>query len=141
MQFFKGMNISATGIEASRMRMEAASMNLANAESSSPDPNGAYRARRVKLGEAVETFQESLWLKSRPIGVQAEEFQTQEPPQVHFDPTHPDADENGLVYLANVDVTSELSELMAARRAYEAGLAAYTQSRETFRSTLEILRS
>ena len=135
------MNINATGIEASRLRMETASLNIANAESASPDVNTLYRPKRVKLGEAFQTFQERFGELARSSGVDADvELQPDAEPIAVHDPTHPDADAEGMVLYPAVDLTQEMSEMMAARRAYEAGLAAYSQSRETFLSTLDIVR-
>ena len=141
MEFFRSMNISATGIEASRLRMETASLNLANAESSSADPNTVFRPKRVKLGEAFDEFQNQFREIARSSGVEAGVLDQpdSEPIAIH-DPTHPDANAEGMVLYPNVDMTTEMAEMMAARRAYEAGLAAYTQSKEIFLSTLEIVR-
>lgn len=141
MEVFRTMNINATGIEASRLRMETASLNIANAESSSADINTLYKPRKVKLGEAFESFQENFMQVARSKGVEAtvETPTNLEPVFVH-DPTHPDANADGMVMYPAVDLTDEMADMMAARRAYEAGLAAYSQSKETFLSTLEIVR-
>lgn len=143
MGIFRALNVSASGMRASRQRMDAAALNLANAESTSATPEGVFRPRRIKLGEAMQSFEDSLWSKAGEGGVLGEEHQLQLQllPQVRHDPGHPDADANGNVYMAPVEVTDELAELMAARRAYQAGLTAYGQARETYTSTLEILRS
>ena len=141
MEFFRSMNISATGIEASRLRMETASLNLANAESSSADPATVFRPKRVKLGEAYDEFRDQFRNVLKTRGVQAQVLdQPESAPIALHDPTHPDANEDGIVLYPNVDMTTEMAEMLAARRAYEAGLAAYTQSREIFISTLEIVR-
>ena len=123
------------------MRMEAATMNLANLESSAPSPEFVYRPRRVRLSEARLLLDSGPRSENRELGVSGEVFKQGLAPRATYDPTHPDADENGYVYTPDLDVTTELAELMSARRAYEAGLAAYSQSRETFMATLEILRS
>lgn len=141
MEFFRSMNINATGIEASRMRLETASLNLSNAESSSATPDRVFRPKRVKLGEAFESFQSQFGEMARSRGVEAKiEEQPGKAPLAVHDPTHPDADGQGMVLYPNVDITAEMAEMMAARRAYEAGLAAYTLSKESFLSTLEIVR-
>lgn len=142
MNLFRSMNISATGIQASRLRMETASLNLANAESASSDPNQVYQPRRVTLSEAIESLK-SGFPQNREVamGVHSEvELQANRAPIALHDPSHPDADAEGMVLYPDVDLSGEMTEMMAARRAYEAGLAAYTQSKETFISTLEIIR-
>ncbi len=142
MNLFRTMDISATGIEASRLRMETASLNLANIESASADPTTVFRPKRVTLSEAFESFTDEFGKLSKSKGVSSQvEIQPDAAPLAVHDPTHPDADTNGMVLYPNIDLSAEMAEMMAARRSYEAGLAAYTQSRETFLSTLEIIRS
>ena len=121
--------------------METSSLNLANAESAAADPDNVFRPRRVKLGEAFEELKNGFDNRSVSRGVKAEVLlQPEAQPLAVHDPTHPDADADGMVLYPDVDLTFEMTEMLAARRAYEAGLAAYSQSRETFLSTLEIIR-
>ena len=122
--------------------METASLNLANLESAAPAPDQVYRPKRVRLNEVFDDFQKEFDALNYSAGVQAEvATQPESSPIAVHDPTHPDADQNGMVLYPDIDMSSEMAELMAARRAYEAGLAAYTQSKEIFISTLEIIRA
>lgn len=141
MSMFGSMNISASGLEASRKRMEAVASNLANAESSAPVGGQVYQPRRVKLSEAYESFQNELRWQSRGQGVESETVEENRPARLVHDPGHPDADANGMVRIPDIELTDELAEMMAARRAYDAGLTAYSQARELFLNTLDIIRS
>jgi flagellar basal-body rod protein FlgC len=57
-----------------------------------------------------------------------------------YDPSHPDADEQGYVTLPNVDTVTEMVDLIDAQRAYEANVTAMQASKQMFSKTLEILR-
>lgn len=136
------MDIAGSGIEASRLRMDTASSNLVNADSSAPNPESVYRTQRVRLTESTQTFQDKFGEVAANRGVEASVVDAQkQDPVIVYDPTHPDANEQGMVAFPDVDLTSELSELMAARRAYEAALASYRQSKEAFMATLDIVRT
>lgn len=133
---FASMRISATGITASRERMEAAADNLANADSSAPNDQLLFRPLRVRLSQALSDLQDS-----RPGGVVARMERVALPPRVVYDPGHPDADAQGMVRYPDIDTSRQIADMMAARRAYEAGLACYGQARQTFLDTLDIIKA
>lgn len=129
MAWFQSLQLSLTGVDASRMRLEAAATNLANAESSAPDDASVYRVKRIQLSE-----------RSDEMGVAAQRFEPNLPPRLEYMPDHPDADEAGMVRFPEVDMVHELTEMMAARRAYEIGLSTFNEGRHIFQKTLEIGR-
>ena len=55
-----------------------------------------------------------------------------------YDPTHPDADENGIVYLPAIDLTAEMTNMIMAQRGYEANVTALNMNKEINQKTLEI---
>jgi len=137
MGIFSSMNVSVTGLEANRLRMEVAAANLANAESSAPDDASVYQVLRVKLSEAAPTstaFSQYL----APAGVKSQVVALERPPRLELDADHPDADGQGMVRYPQVNIVEEMAEMMAARRAYEAGLTAYSEARTMFLKTLEL---
>lgn len=138
MGLFTTMNISVTALEANRLRMEAASSNLANSETSAPDDASVYRVQRVLRKEARKPFQDTLGDILKPAGVTSNLFQVARPPRYELDPDHPDADEQGRVRYPEVNIVEEMAEMMAARRAYEVGLTSYAEARSMFVKTLEL---
>ncbi len=136
---FRSLDISMSSVKAARLRMEATSSNLANANSSAPDDASLYRVLRVDQNEAGAY--QGLPGLGKPNGVEYRLAPQEKPPRLEFDPDHPDADANGMVRYPDVDVVAEMTELMAARRAYEAGLTAYSEGKQLFFKTLEIGRS
>lgn len=141
MSLYLNMNISQTGLDAARKRLEAASSNLANAESSANSAQEVYQPLRVQQRPAVEETQgpgPSSALTGR--GVFSEMISQQGQERLELDPDHPDADAEGFVHYPEVDINTEIAEMMSARRAYQAGLAAYSEAKQMFHSTLDVLR-
>lgn len=125
--------IGLSAAEASRLRMEAAASNLANAETSAAAGGAPPAVLRVVQRE--EAFETAL------RGVQATVQAAGKPPRVEHDPSHPDADAAGLVFYPDVSVAEEMGEMMAARRSYEAGLTAFSEAKAMFLKALELGRS
>lgn len=127
MDWFSTMRTAVSGLDASRLRMDCATNNLANADNSAPDDASTFMAQRVYLEENTENQ-----------GVKSQVFRPNLPPRLEYLPGHPDADAQGMVRFPDIDVVQEMTDLMAARRAYEIGLATLNESRHIFGKTLEI---
>lgn len=63
------------------------------------------------------------------------------PPKLVYDPDHPDARPDGYVEYPNVDVVTEMVDMLAASRSYQANLAAFSVAREMARSALDLIRA
>lgn len=139
MSLYSNMRISQSGLEASRMRLEAASSNLANADASAADPTQVYQVQRVIQTTRHQEFKHHLQ-KLEGRGVRSEIQELSRQTRIEYDPDHPDADANGNVHYPDVDFNEEMAEMVSARRAYQAGLAAYSEAKEMFHNTLDITR-
>jgi flagellar basal-body rod protein FlgC len=131
--------ISASGLRAQRLRMDVIAANLANAQSTRTPDGGPYRRHEVVL-EAQPTsgtFEDAL--NSSNPGVRVARIVADDrPPQLVFDPGHPDADAKGYVAMPNVNVVTEMVDMMAATRAYEANVAALNAAKTMAMKTLDI---
>lgn len=138
-------DISASGLAAERLRMEVASNNIANARSTRSLDGGPYRRQQVIFAAEVERRSASGHRTDVSLGgVRVVEIAADQSPllQVH-NPGHPDADENGMVTMPNVQLPHEMVDLVTASRAYEANLKAlqtYRQMNEQSLSLLQQLR-
>ena len=143
--FIKSMNISASGLNAQRLRMNILSSNLANAQTTRTPEGGPYKRQDVvfSTSSAGESFtdylDESGQVELAKVKVQSI-HQDQREPKTIFDPTHADADEKGYVKMPNVQVMSEMVNMIAATRAYEANVTAFNASKELATKALEIGR-
>ena len=141
MSFFNGLQVSASGLTSERLRVDLASANLANANSTRSVDGGPYR-RRDSVVRAIPLegrFTSELDRAVRSVQVAAVRVDPR-PPREVFNPSHPDADENGIVRLPNVSTVEEMVNLRNAQRSYEANLAALSISREMAQRALRIGR-
>lgn len=130
---------SASALDAQRARMEVAVSNLANAESTRGPDGQPYRRRAVVL-ETVQPSGATFDVQAAGVRV-AEIVQDQDDFRRRYEPSHPDADENGFVAIPNVDVPEEMVDMLGAARAYQANITAIGLIRDTVQKALELARS
>ncbi len=131
MSFFTSLRVNGSALAAERLRVDLASANLANANSTRTAEGGPYR-RRDPILQAVPlsgSFGSEIQRAVRMVEVRRIVID-QRPPREVFNPSHPDADGQGIVRLPNVQMVEETVNLMNASRAYEANLVAISISRE-----------
>jgi len=161
MGMFTAFDIAATGLSAQRYRMDTIAENVANANTTRTSDGTPYRRK-------VVTFQTQETDASRPFGHVLDsivgdgrtrrnhenndavgygvkiskigEDHTSEMNMV-YDPSHPDADENGYVTYPNVNIITEMTNLIDASRAYEANATAFSASKSVAMKGLGILES
>ncbi|WP_173916489.1 flagellar basal body rod protein FlgC [Halobacillus sp. Marseille-Q1614] len=148
MSIFHSMNVSASGMTAQRLRMDVATSNMANANTTRAVLNEKgewqqpYRRKMVDLQpqepEFRAIFQQALQTY-RASGVKAVEIVDDETPfkQV-FNPNHPDANEAEYVQMPNVDPLEETIDMMSATRSYEANITSLNASKGMLMKALEI---
>jgi flagellar basal-body rod protein FlgC len=148
MSLFGGLEISASGLTAERLRMDVSAENLANAQTTRGTDGQPYRRKEVVLQEAARSFGASLSAAmdagngNQGGGVQVAGIvqDTATPLKRVYDPGHPDADAQGYVSMPNVDTVTEMVDLISAQRAYEANVTAMQAAKQMFSKTLELLR-
>lgn len=134
MNIFGGMRISASGLSAERMRMDVISSNVANVKTTRTEGGGAYNRK-------VATFAENYDKKLGMLGVKTVSIEEDKSPlRKLYDPNHPDADEQGYVEYPNVDLLVEMSDLIAASRAYESNVDTLNAQKSMISKALEIGR-
>jgi flagellar basal-body rod protein FlgC len=147
MSLFGGLEISASGLTAERLRMDVTAENLANAQTTRGANGQPYRRKEVVLQEAAGSFGATLskamggGASGSTGGVQvAGVVEDSAPLKRVYDPGHPDADAQGYVAMPNVDTVTEMVDLISASRAYEANVTAMNAAKQMFSHTLELLR-
>jgi len=143
---FSSMHISAAGMSAQRTRMDTIAENIANAESTRTQDGGPYRRHQVVFQSISpekrfsEVFATSLGKQKASLVTVAAIVQDKSPFQTIYNPSHPDADNNGIVKLPNVNAVEEMMDLNSAARSYETNISAIEASKRMFLKTLDILR-
>ena len=148
MSMFGGLEISASGLTAQRLRMDVTAENLANAQTTKGADGQPYRRKEVVLREVGQggfgaqlTAAIGAGSKARPGGVEVAEIATdQTAGKIVYDPSHPDANAQGYVQMPNVDTVTEMVDLIDSSRAYEANVTAMQASKQMFTKTLELLK-
>ena len=146
MGFLSSLDICASGMTAQWMRMDIASENITNANTTRTEDGGPYRRKMVVFEPAApdNTFKkhmsrEILRQKDGTGGVKvAEIVEDERPGELVYDPTHPDANADGYVEIPNVDILKETVDTMAASRAYDASLTAFNIFKTMASRALEI---
>jgi flagellar basal-body rod protein FlgC len=162
MSFLSGFDISGYGLSAERFRINLISSNIANANTTRTDEGGPYRRREVifkavdfsdllaeKMGDASYLRDENPiddpaaqpFAKPPLMSVRVDKVIRDDSPfKLRFDPTNPDADENGYVALPNVNPVIEMADLIEATRAYQANVAAYQSTKTMAQSAIDLLK-
>jgi flagellar basal-body rod protein FlgC len=129
--FLGSLDISGSGLTASRLRMDILSQNIANAATTRTEDGGPYRRKMVVYEPAEQSsFKHMLQNKinetSTPKGVKVTKIvdDTSDFTPV-YDPTHPDANEDGYVMMPNVNPIKETIDMMSATRAYDANITVF----------------
>lgn len=146
MSFFNSMNISSSGLSANRVRMNILSSNLANAQTTRGGPGGGPYRRKDVVFSATPTHGPFEGYLDESFGTQLTKVKVADihtdpkPPRRVHDPSHPDADKDGYVEMPNIQVMSEMVNMIAATRAYEANTTALNNAKQMALKALEIGR-
>jgi flagellar basal-body rod protein FlgC len=163
MQIFDSLDISASGLSAQRRKLTSIAGNLANVDTTRTDEGGPYKRSRVVMLEAPKLSKFSTMLaegknrlrltdqghlpeaEPRPgdfflsSGVLTQEVR-EEPvhPRLVYDPNHPDAREDGYVVYPDINPITEMVDMIAASRSYEANVTAMTAAKDMINRALDI---
>ena len=134
---FSGMDISASGLSAERARMNIISNNLANANTTHGPDGKPYTRKLVIFREVLSDAVEEESLNGNGVEVM-DIVDSKQPYRTVFEPSHPDADENGMVSYPNVNPVEEMVDIITASRAYEANIAAFNAAKAMANKALEM---
>jgi flagellar basal-body rod protein FlgC len=170
MGLFQAIEIAASGLTAERLRMDVTAENLANAQTTRTPAGGPYRRQEVILAEVPTAVTSTSFasalrgaegelLEAQPAAQPAspEEpgavggivgggvavagiVESPTPNQLVYDPSNPEANAQGYVQLPNVNPVTEMTNLIAESRAYEADVTAIQTAKDMYNSTLSLLK-
>ncbi|SDK45101.1 flagellar basal body rod protein FlgC [Natronincola ferrireducens] len=147
MSIFNAINVSATGLTAERLRMDVISKNIANANTTRTVNGGPYRRQVVvfkteKQPAFAKYLQQAMGGKDKGLkGVEVTGIRDDQSPfKKVYDPGHPDANEEGYVLMPNVEVVTEMANMISASRAYEANVTALNATKNMALKALELGR-
>ena len=142
MDLMQAMKISGTGLTAQRAKINIISENLANSETTRTENGEPYRRKMVVFsGQPIEPFKSVLAREQEEaVGVEVSEIvESKEEFPLVYNPSHPDADpETGNVKMPNVDMMTEMADMLIAKRAYDANVTAMNNAKSMMLRALEI---
>ena len=157
MGFLNSINIVGSGLTAQQTRLDIVAENVTNSQTTRVENGeGAYR-RKMVVFQAVsgkDSFREAMSRAAavgKPVSnagvnpnaggvIVTDILEDESPMKIVYDPTHPDADEEGYVELPNVDMVKEIADAMAASRAFASNVTAFNTLKSVISSGLEIGR-
>lgn len=158
---FEAIDIAGSGLAAERVRMDVTAENLANAQTTRTAAGGPYRRQEVVLeqigGSQFSNALEGALAEPGAEGPGASTLQAsgggprggvqvsaivdeKTPDQLVYDPTSPDANGKGYVEMPNIDTVTEMTDLIAESRSYQADVTAMQTSKTMFTATLGLLK-
>lgn len=142
MDLLQASQISATGLAAQRTKLKIIAENLSNVETTRTPEGGPYRRKMVVFSEkSAGRFQDILGrLQGAENGVEVTEIiHSADDFRLVFNPSHPDADpDTGYVTLPNINILTEMADMMTARRAYDANVEVMSNTKAMINRALEI---
>lgn len=162
---FSGLDISASGMRAMRLKQNAISSNLANVETTRTENGGPYRRQFVVL--EADSNKKDVRLLNKPKellcattdkehleippsdfprdtrffgnGVRVSEIrEDSRPAKLVYNPSHPDANTDGYVAMPNINIVEEMTDMIAATRAYEANVTAFNATKSMLSQAIQI---
>ena len=145
MSLLGAISISASGMEAQRIRAELITENLANADTTRTPQGGPYRRKDAVFGTSPVqgSFAATLSeLSAGPAsGVTVSQITVDDSdPERRYLPGHPDADSQGYVAFPKIDPATEMVDLMSASRGYQANVAAISSVKDMIARSIDLLR-
>ena len=159
---YRSIDIAASGLTAQRKRMDAISSNIANISTTNADGAGnPYLRRHVVMRTVLgQTFSRALreatvkMARTKPGHILPTQLYKKseltplvegneiEIPNIRknviYDPTHPDADQEGFVVMPDINIVEEMTDLMIASRAFEANVTVINAAKNMISRSLEI---
>ncbi|WP_099468881.1 flagellar basal body rod protein FlgC [Konateibacter massiliensis] len=144
MSIFSSFDINASGMTAERLRLDVISQNIANSSTTRTEDGTPYRRKVVTFEEKKSTAFSNILSNAHSqytgsgVKVSSISEDTTSDFVKKYDPSHPDADEDGYVSYPNVNTVTEMTNMIDASRAYEANVTAFNTSKSIALKGLEI---
>jgi len=140
MNLLPGLKSTASALDAERLRMNVVAENIANAFTTKGADGQPYQ-RKIVAFESVLNDQtastDSTKTPSYNVKVSGV-TKDSSPGKTFYNPEHPDADENGMVTMPNVEMSREMVDLIVSSRAYEANLQVARTARQMAKEAMTL---
>jgi len=135
MSLLNVFNIAGSGLSAQSMRLNTTASNIANADSVSSSSNAVYRARYPVFSAYVDDVSNQYSApKVRLEGI----VESQTPLRMQYRPDHPMANEDGNVFMPNVNAVEEMANMISASRSFQTNIEIMNTSKQMLLKTLSL---
>jgi flagellar basal-body rod protein FlgC len=135
MNIITGSDITASALEAERVRLQVVSQNIAQANTTRGPDGKPYQRQQVQFESVLSDAQQAGSAQKVQV---AKIVSDQRPPRMVYNPGHPDADAQGMVGYPDINIHEEMADLITASRAFEANLAVVRNAKSMAMQTLSI---
>jgi flagellar basal-body rod protein FlgC len=146
MSLFSSLSVSASGMNAQRIRAELLVENLANTETTRTPEGGPYRRKDVVFQSQAQQSPFARALSDQMAGGDAtgvtvsDVMVDQRDPEKRYLPGHPDANADGYVSFPRLNSAEEMVDLVSASRGYQANVASMTSIKEMIQRSIDLLK-
>ena len=142
MSYFSALDVSSSGLSVQRARMDLISQNIANVNTTRTEDGTPYRRQALLIGTEGNDFATYL-TNAQGKGASAKAmikgvYEDGSELQRVYEPNHPDADEEGYVLKPNVNIVTEMVDMISATRSYEANITAMDSSKNMAMQAIRI---
>jgi flagellar basal-body rod protein FlgC len=138
MNIIPGIDVTSSALEAEKTRLEVIGENIANAQTTRGPGGLPYQRKVVSFEAALQQVYPGEGA-SQATGVRVASISTDRTPgDAIYNPSHPDADANGMVHMPNVNLAHEMVDLITASRSYDANLSVVRMARQMAQRALQI---
>lgn len=135
MSLFNVFGISGSALQAQTLRLNTTSSNMANANSVSSSIGTTYKARHPVFAPMMKDFEnEKKAVGVKVLGV----VESNSPLRSEYSPNHPMANEEGYIYLPNVNMIEEMADMISASRSYQSNVEVMTTAKKMLMRTLQL---
>jgi flagellar basal-body rod protein FlgC len=136
MSLFDVFDIAGSAMSSESVRLNVTASNLANAQSIGSDEASTYHARHPVFSAVIQSLQGG---EPRGLGVKVDGIvESQTPLEQRYEPGHPMANEEGYVFLPNVNLVDEMSNMISASRSYQSNVEVLNTSKQLMLATLRL---
>jgi flagellar basal-body rod protein FlgC len=132
---FDVFDIAGSAMSAESVRLNVTASNLANAQNVGTTEDSTYHARHPVFSAVMQ----SLRGGQAGYGVKVDGvFESKAPLETRYQPDNPLANEQGYVFLPNVNLIDEMANMISASRAYQTNVEVVNTSKQLMLATLRM---
>ncbi|MFN4328614.1 MAG: flagellar basal body rod protein FlgC [Limnobacter sp.] len=137
MSMFNAFKLAGSAMQVQTQRLNTVASNIANVDTAASDPKSVYQARKVVFEAVLQQSTPGNAALAEDVKVK-EVVTDKTDPKKMFDPKHPMADDDGYVYMPNVNAVEEMVDMLSASRSYQTNAEVMNTAKSLMLKTLNM---